>query len=163
WTTLNSDGSVIQDRSSAAAGIVLRSHSGRINYAAATNLGNCSITRAELRGAVEGMAIAWNLGIRKLEIQLDSTAAINILLQSHNGHQHSSLAARFQRLRERDWETKIVHVYREANHLADCLAARGHDIDTGATLRLEDDPVIRRWENYDARGVTERRTITGMC
>ncbi|CAN1138893.1 hypothetical protein LINPERHAP1_LOCUS14583 [Linum perenne] len=89
------------------------------------------------------MAIAWNLGIRKLEIQLDSTAAINILLQN--------------------WETKIVHVYREANHLADCLAARGHDIDTGATLRLEDDPVIRRWENYDARGVTERRTITGMC
>ncbi|CAN1775192.1 Putative ribonuclease H protein At1g65750 [Linum perenne] len=163
WTTLNSDGSVIQDRSSAAAGIALRSNSGKINYAAAINLGNCSITRAEMRGAVEGMDIAWNLGIRKLEIQLDSTAAINILLQSHNGHQHSSLAARFQRLRERDWETKIVHVYREANHLADCLAARGHDIDTGATLRLEDDPEIRRWENYDARGVTETRTITGMC
>ncbi|CAN1171051.1 hypothetical protein LINPERPRIM_LOCUS7760 [Linum perenne] len=41
--------------------------------------------------------------------------------------------------RERDWETKIVHIYREANHLADCLAARGHDIDRGSTLRLEDD------------------------
>ncbi|CAN1730826.1 Putative ribonuclease H protein At1g65750 [Linum perenne] len=159
WTTLNSDGSVLQNPASAAAGVALRDNVGRIQYAAAINLGTCSITRAEMRGAVEGMLIAWELNVRRLEIQLDSTAAISILLQANTGHQHSSLVARFQRLRARDWEIRIVHIYREANHLADCLAARGHNIHTGTIARLEDDPEVRRWGLYDARGVTERRNI----
>ncbi|CAN1186582.1 Putative ribonuclease H protein At1g65750 [Linum perenne] len=80
-----------------------------------------------------------------------------------NGHQHSSLVARFQKLRERDWETKIIHVYREANHLADCLAAKGHDITLGSSMRFEEDPEVRIWEVYDARGVTESRMITENC
>ncbi|CAN1233930.1 Putative ribonuclease H protein At1g65750 [Linum perenne] len=80
WTTLNSNGLVLHDRSSAATGMVLRNNTGRVQYAITINLGTCSITRVEMRGAVEGMAVAWDLGIRKLEIQLDSNAAISILL-----------------------------------------------------------------------------------
>ncbi|CAN0918747.1 Putative ribonuclease H protein At1g65750 [Linum grandiflorum] len=63
----------------ATAGGVLRDFAGRILQTYTLNLGKCSITRAELRGAVEDMCIAWDMGIRKLEIQLDSAAAIQIL------------------------------------------------------------------------------------
>ncbi|CAN1250939.1 hypothetical protein LINPERPRIM_LOCUS7572 [Linum perenne] len=61
---------------------------------------------------------------------------------------------------ERDWETEIIQVYREANHLADCLAAKGHHLQAGITARFDDELEITSWETYDARGVTERRTIT---
>ncbi|CAN1250941.1 hypothetical protein LINPERPRIM_LOCUS7572 [Linum perenne] len=47
------------------------------------------------------MVMAWELGVRRLEIQHDSTAAINILMQNNTSHQHASLVARFHRLRER--------------------------------------------------------------
>ncbi|CAN1136491.1 Putative ribonuclease H protein At1g65750 [Linum perenne] len=159
WSTLNSDGSVFRDPPSSAAGMVIRDNSGRIQHAAAINLGRCSITWAEIRGAIEGMMTAWDMGIRRLEVQLDSTAAIIILMQGNTGHQQSNLVTRFQRLRERDWETKIIHAYREANHLANCLAGKGHNLPTGVAVRMEDNSEVRQWESYDARGVTESRSI----
>ncbi|CAN1331261.1 hypothetical protein LINPERPRIM_LOCUS35256 [Linum perenne] len=35
--------------------------------------------RVELRGIVEGMKLAWNKGIKKLRIQSDSKAAVEML------------------------------------------------------------------------------------
>ncbi|CAL1386502.1 unnamed protein product [Linum trigynum] len=35
------------------------------------NLGACSITRAELRGAMEGLQLAWNLRFRRVQLELD--------------------------------------------------------------------------------------------
>ncbi|CAN1126706.1 Putative ribonuclease H protein At1g65750 [Linum perenne] len=55
WVTLNSDGSVISEFGHAAAGGLIRDHQGRCLAAFAMNLGKCSITRAELRGAVAGL------------------------------------------------------------------------------------------------------------
>ncbi|CAN1194394.1 hypothetical protein LINPERHAP2_LOCUS42555 [Linum perenne] len=43
------------------------------------NLGKCSITRAELMGAVVGIERARDMGIRNLTVQLDSLCAVNIL------------------------------------------------------------------------------------
>ncbi|CAI0545229.1 unnamed protein product, partial [Linum tenue] len=64
--TLNSDGSVLPDTGQAAAGALIRDHTGRYIAAYAYNLGFCSITQAELRGAVEGLQVAWNLGYRQI-------------------------------------------------------------------------------------------------
>ncbi|CAN1241241.1 hypothetical protein LINPERPRIM_LOCUS4882 [Linum perenne] len=36
------------------------------------NLGNCSITRAEWKGVVSGLQLAWEQGYRKIQLQLDS-------------------------------------------------------------------------------------------
>ncbi|CAI0381292.1 unnamed protein product [Linum tenue] len=48
WVTLNSDGSVLPDTGQAAAGGLIRDHTGRCIAAYARNLGFCSITQAEL-------------------------------------------------------------------------------------------------------------------
>ncbi|CAN1799141.1 Putative ribonuclease H protein At1g65750 [Linum perenne] len=72
WVTLNSDGSVISASGQAAAGGLIRDHQGRCLAAFTLNLGKCSITRAELRGAVSGLQLAWERGYRKIQLQLDS-------------------------------------------------------------------------------------------
>ncbi|CAN1831535.1 Putative ribonuclease H protein At1g65750 [Linum perenne] len=149
WITLNTDGSLNSD-GHAGAGGVLRTSEARVVRAFSTNLGRCSITRAEIRGIIEGMQLAWNLGIRKLAIQTDSLAALKILQDgSRLDHQHANLTRRFQLMIAWTWEVTISHVYRESNYFADSLAARAHSLPFGTHLVECNDPVLARWSAYD--------------
>ncbi|CAN1824594.1 Putative ribonuclease H protein At1g65750 [Linum perenne] len=58
---------------------LLRDNHGRCLQTYAMNLGKCSITRAEIRGALKGIKRAWMAGYRRLEVQLDSQVAVAIL------------------------------------------------------------------------------------
>ncbi|CAN1192031.1 Putative ribonuclease H protein At1g65750, partial [Linum perenne] len=102
----------------AAAGGIIRDCGGNYVSSYAINLGSCSIMRAELRGIIEGMKIAWDKGIRRLCIQTDSQAAV-LLLTSNDGrlYRHMSLVEQFLDWRNRDWEVLIQHVYCEANNV----------------------------------------------
>ncbi|CAN1256843.1 hypothetical protein LINPERPRIM_LOCUS9431 [Linum perenne] len=55
WITVNTDGSVLKQESKAAAGGIIRDHLGRGMVAFTMNLGCCTVTRAELRGAITGL------------------------------------------------------------------------------------------------------------
>ncbi|CAN1162580.1 Putative ribonuclease H protein At1g65750 [Linum perenne] len=81
------------------AGGVIRDGNGRFIAAFATNLGTCSIMRAELRSIVEGMKLAWDKSIRRLLIETDSKAAVDMLssLESSN-NQHVILLEQFSEL-----------------------------------------------------------------
>ncbi|CAI0452164.1 unnamed protein product [Linum tenue] len=70
-------------------------------------MGYCS----ELRGVVEGLQLAWNLGYRWIRIELDSRCATQ-LLEQHNGdtHHHTAIVDRFQELRSRGWEVNISNI-----------------------------------------------------
>ncbi|CAN1145340.1 Putative ribonuclease H protein At1g65750 [Linum perenne] len=57
WMVLNTDGSVSSDRRRATAGGLLRDAEGRCTLAYTMNLGYCSITRAEMRGALRGLEL----------------------------------------------------------------------------------------------------------
>ncbi|CAN1760424.1 Putative ribonuclease H protein At1g65750 [Linum perenne] len=83
WIVINSDGSVLGNRGGAAVGGLLRNEDGQCVEAFAMNLGICSITRAEIRGAIEGIRRAWSGGYRKVEVQMDSQAAIAILMDDN--------------------------------------------------------------------------------
>ena len=49
-----------------------------------------------MRGIVEGLKLAWSVGIRKLMVQLDSMTAITILSNVSNlDHQHVVLVMQF--------------------------------------------------------------------
>ncbi|CAN1188296.1 Putative ribonuclease H protein At1g65750 [Linum perenne] len=103
------------------------------------NLGICSITRAELRGALEGIKRAWEAGYQRVEIQSDSKAAIDILIDN--------------------WEIKIRHVYREANFAADYLASRGHSLPRGSHYFDLSDSRLAHLIRYDCMGISEPRMI----
>ncbi|CAN0912923.1 hypothetical protein LINGRAPRIM_LOCUS387 [Linum grandiflorum] len=76
-----------------------------------SNLGVYSITKAELRGAVDGLELALQLGIRNVALQLDSICATQLLRGTSNkDHQH---------------------IYRETNFAVDYLAHIGHSATYG--------------------------------
>ncbi|CAN1333599.1 Putative ribonuclease H protein At1g65750 [Linum perenne] len=103
------------------------------------NLGKCSITRAELRGAVSGLQLAWERGYYKIQLRLDSQCAVQ-LLQGYDLEDHA-------------------HVYRESNHVADYLANIGHSCSLGFHSIEQFDPNFCYWLHYDQLGVSEVRLI----
>ncbi|CAN1758812.1 Putative ribonuclease H protein At1g65750 [Linum perenne] len=110
WVTLNSDGSVLPETGQAAAGGLIRDHQGRCLAAFTMNLGKCSITRAELRGAVSGLQLAWERGYRKIQLQLDSQCAVQLLQGDDlEDHTHAATIIMARELLRRDWEVYRSH------------------------------------------------------
>ncbi|CAN1272392.1 Putative ribonuclease H protein At1g65750 [Linum perenne] len=92
WFSLNSDGSLFTNSGRAAVGGIIRYENERFIITFAANLGTCSIMRAELRGIVEGMKLAWDKSIIKLMIQTNSKAAADMLTDpSNKNNKHTSL------------------------------------------------------------------------
>ncbi|CAN1293344.1 Putative ribonuclease H protein At1g65750 [Linum perenne] len=109
--TLNMDGSVRLSEQRAVAGGCLRDANGKVADAFASNLGYCSITRAEISGIVIGLERAWEAGVRKVEVQTNSTCAIKLLSKGVlASHQHSSLIRRFKLITQRDWSLGEVRL-----------------------------------------------------
>ncbi|CAN1281787.1 Putative ribonuclease H protein At1g65750 [Linum perenne] len=97
------------------------------------NLGYCSITRVEMRGAIEGLKRCWEVGYREVILQMDSIAAISLLsgegdLSHHNGMETEL----FHGLRNREWDLIIKHTYREGNSAMDFLANMGYGYPYGS-------------------------------
>ncbi|CAN1129678.1 Putative ribonuclease H protein At1g65750 [Linum perenne] len=158
--TVNTDGAVMMASGSAAAGGLLRNADGRCLAAFTANLGCCSITRAEMRGAIIGLQTAWKQGHRKIELQMDSQAAIQLLVSTEvPTHQHAMEVYEFQELLSRNWEVSIRHTYREGNHAADFLAGIGHSYPLGVSDIAITNARLGYFLRYDCMGVSEPRTI----
>ncbi|CAN1264569.1 Putative ribonuclease H protein At1g65750 [Linum perenne] len=124
----------------AAAGGLLRTNLGRCIGAFSTNLGRCSITRAELRGIIGGLNLAWDAGARRVMVQVDSRAAVNLISKAGNPcHQH---------------------IYREGNQAADYLADIGHGLPTGTHSINVMDSTLCYFLRRDCMGISEPRLIT---
>ncbi|CAN0892951.1 Putative ribonuclease H protein At1g65750 [Linum grandiflorum] len=92
-----------------------------------------------MRAIVDGLKLAWSLGIRRIQVQSDSRAAIAILAKDYElDHQHEALVLHFKELHSRQWEVQLSHIYREANNAADYLANLGHSF--SYRLHLFDSP-----------------------
>ncbi|CAN1161717.1 Putative ribonuclease H protein At1g65750 [Linum perenne] len=136
WVTVNVDGSVLRSPARADYKGVVRSEDGRAIGAFAANLGCCSVTRAELRGAVLGLELAWSMGCRNVELQLDSRAAIALIQQvAEPSHQHA------------------------LEVLADFVTNRGHDFPFGVHLFPLSDCNLPYMLRHDYLGVSALRNI----
>ncbi|CAL1355244.1 unnamed protein product [Linum trigynum] len=156
WVCLNPDGSVIHDTGLAAAGGLIRDHTGRCLTAFALNLRACTITQAELRGVVERLQVVCERGYRRVRVQLDSKCAVHLIRQAHTGDHHcGSILDRFRDLMSRPWEVTIEHIYREGNCCADYLASRGHVLPFGLHEVENSDPMLSYWIMYDCQGISE--------
>ncbi|CAN1178095.1 Putative ribonuclease H protein At1g65750, partial [Linum perenne] len=160
WSILNTDGSRYTHSGSTAIGGLIRTDQGRFIHAFTANMGDCSITRAEICAIVQGMKLAWDLGIRKLLIQSDSEAAVAILRREDTNHQHAILVSEFMELRSRSWDISITHVFREANCGADYLANLGHSYCFGLHLFSQPDSTLAHWLRFDLIGVASPRVIS---
>ncbi|CAN1841221.1 Putative ribonuclease H protein At1g65750 [Linum perenne] len=158
--TINTDGSFRSDRGRASAGGIIRSADGRGLVAFTMNLGCCSITRAEIRGAISSLELAWSYGFRQVCLHIDSQAAISILSASEDPlHQYACEVMYFRELCRRNWVVHIRHVYREANKVADFLASRGYEFPFGIHLFPLSDCNLGYLLRYDCFGISEPRLI----
>ncbi|CAL1392250.1 unnamed protein product [Linum trigynum] len=131
WVALNTDGSVVLSSASAMAGGILRDSNDRFLRALSANLGDRSITHAELARIYHNLILAWEMGARKVRLQTDSMTAIAIIQTNRDNHPHRTMAASIRQLLERDWEVTLEHVFRESNYVADHMATVGHSLSFG--------------------------------
>ena len=73
------------------------------------------------------LAMAWNMGVKLLQLELDSKVVLNWLTNTNLNCPTNilSLICDCRTLLEQEWEVHMQHVYREANGCADALAKRG--------------------------------------
>ncbi|CAN1217178.1 Putative ribonuclease H protein At1g65750, partial [Linum perenne] len=108
WFAKNTDGSVIQPSSSAAAGGVVRDSSGRLKACFSANLGSCTIMRAELCAAAIGLTQAWELSVRQAVLYIDSLAAISSITQSGaTDTRHGPIISHIRELLRRQWQVEV--------------------------------------------------------
>ncbi|CAN1163588.1 Putative ribonuclease H protein At1g65750 [Linum perenne] len=160
WVVLNTDGYVLPDSGSAAAGGLLRDSLGRCTRAFTVNLGRCSITRAELRGIFVGLDVAWEVGIQKVAVKGDSQAAISLISGfDEPNHQHASEVVAIRERLKRDWEVTLSHIYREGNYAADYLEDIGHGFPPGTHSIDVSDCILGYFLRPECMGIPEPRAI----
>ncbi|CAN1263252.1 Putative ribonuclease H protein At1g65750 [Linum perenne] len=116
--------------------------------------------RAELRAALLGMEYAWEMGARKVNIQLDSLAAISSIQGDPDlDGRHSHTLNQIRDLRQRNWVVAFTHTYREGNRVADLLAHLGHSLAIGSHAIVDGNSEIRRALLSDCIGVAFPRSI----
>ncbi|CAN1152848.1 Putative ribonuclease H protein At1g65750 [Linum perenne] len=160
WITLNTDGSVNRATGVATIGGLLRNHLGFCSLAFTAKLGKCSITRAELRGIIQGLELAWNEGHKKVSVQTDSLAAVLLIrAEGAPSHQHTSEIIAIKNWTDRDWQVEFHHTYREANGAADFLATLGHNFAIGVHIIPTSDCNLGYFLRKDCMRIAELRSI----
>ncbi|KAH7568757.1 hypothetical protein JRO89_XS06G0045300 [Xanthoceras sorbifolium] len=147
---LNVDGSLRASDSSITAAGVLRNHETCWKRGSIIKIGVGSIMEAELWGLYEGLKFAWTSGFKSIVVESDSKDVVSLVNTGPCvNHPYFNLADACCSLMKANWACSIVHIFREANRLADVLAGLGHDLALGvhaletippqATLIFEDD------------------------
>ncbi|KAF2317163.1 hypothetical protein GH714_013018 [Hevea brasiliensis] len=102
------------------------------------SLGICSAIQAELHALYHGLSLSWQLGYRRVEIQLDSMHGISMILGKGSSNvKVSGLFNQCHQFLQRSWEIKLSHCFREVNSVADRLANIAFNGDRGL-LVLQD-------------------------
>jgi len=146
WVCLNTDGSVFENHrngcSGSACGGLVRDSSGCYLGGFTVNLGNTSVTLAELWGVVHGLKLAWDLGCKKVKVDIDSGNALGLVRHGPVANDPAfALVSEINELVRKEWLVEFSHVFRESNRAADKLAHLGHShsLESGAK-RFSDPP-----------------------
>lgn len=123
WIKLNMNGDSRGNPGLATAGGVLRDGDGVWRGWFALNIGRCMAPLAELWGVYYGLYIAWERGIRRLEVEVDLELVVDFLKTGvSERHPLSFLVRLCHGFVSKDWIVRFAHVYREAKRVADGLA-----------------------------------------
>ena len=90
-------------------------------------MGLATNNMAELVAVRQGLAMAWNAGVKLLQLELDSRVVITWLTNKNMNYPTNMLPliCDCRNLLDQEWEVHMQHVYREANGCGDDLAKRG--------------------------------------
>ncbi|PNY05004.1 ethylene responsive transcription factor 1b [Trifolium pratense] len=95
----------------------------------------CNAFIAEMWGVLEGLRYVRRLGFRKVELNIDSVAVVQVIKSARiQSSQGSALARQIWRMMAMNWEVEVHHTYREANRCADALANMGCNLGYDITI-----------------------------
>ena len=127
YIKLNTDGSAISNLGLAGAGGILRDHLGVWISSFSLHLGLTSNNMAKLATVRQGLAFAWDMGFKFIQLEIDSSVVLTWLLDHNVTYPPNMipLICDCRNLIDWDWEVRVLHVDREANACVDALAKRG--------------------------------------
>lgn len=109
----------------AGIGCVARDCNGRWLLGEARQVNASTVLTAELTAILYGLQIGWKMNLSGIILESDSEEAIDLELGVRECKGDNFLIVKFCReLMLRNWRVEIVHVFREANRIADRLATR---------------------------------------
>ncbi|XVF40762.1 hypothetical protein PTKIN_Ptkin01aG0141200 [Pterospermum kingtungense] len=162
WFKLNVDGCSKGSDQAAGCGGILCDKSGEWVKAFTCKIGSCNAVEAELWAVYQGLRLAWIEGFRKVILESDSAMVVRWM----NEGDVSNLTLRnllqlCMSFLRKDWEVKILHVYREQNRVADLLAKLSTSSDRGMEVLVQpplgviqalvDDQMTRTWSRRVCR------------
>lgn len=119
---LNIDGA-LKSNGAASVGGLVRDHNGTWIVGFGINIGHCSVTLAEFWGLFHGLNTAWQHGIRRVMVEIDSQCVVQLVQQSQETtNEYTPLVRSIRELLQHDWHVTLHHVYREANSAVGFLA-----------------------------------------
>lgn len=149
------DGAFKSDSVVAGCGAILRDFEGAWLGGFAKHLFVSSAYLAELWGALEGIKLAASKCFTSIELQMDSVAIVNCL----NGADRGSIAGRQLVRRIRQFlscfaNVHIIHIYCEANKVADELANLGCNYLEGSFTFESPPTIVKFLVDADVIGVS---------
>ncbi|EEF39335.1 nucleic acid binding protein, putative [Ricinus communis] len=123
WFKLNTNGSVQKARGVATSRGVIHDDIGNWLRGFFMKMSFCIVTATELWGLYQGLELAWKIGIRRIQVEVDNKRVVKLIY----GHRvHASclilLIASIHHLLSRNWQVNIGHVYCKSSKVANCLA-----------------------------------------
>jgi ribonuclease HI len=159
WVSLNTDGAS-KGGVTAGCGGLIRNSFGQWMGGFSRNLGCCTAYIAELWGIYDGLCLARNMGVTKVQAHVDSKVVVQTLNSTNGGSVVGwRLVQEIRRLMALDWEIKVCHSYREANVCADALANMGCDHDPGLQIYNLCPSSLRPLLVADSMGISTPRII----
>lgn len=117
---LNTDASV-RNKKAAGDGLI-RNHQGEVIHAFCKDLGEMDALQAEARALCQGLDFCWSKGFLGINAEVDSQTLF--LLATSNKYATWPLCNVIEKIRWllKQLQGELVHIYKEANAVADALA-----------------------------------------
>lgn len=122
WIKINFDGPSKSNPDQGRCGGIIRDEAGNWLVGFAANLGTCTAYAAELWGILYGMEVVWRHGFRRIIVEADSLSIISSLRDGTVGSKRTKFFRRTFDWKNRDWDVKFSHTFREGNICANWLA-----------------------------------------
>ncbi|KAL4317675.1 hypothetical protein AHAS_Ahas15G0408800 [Arachis hypogaea] len=88
WVKLNTDGSLQGNTRCAGCGGLVRNEDERWVAGFTCRIGSCTASTAELWSVMEGLKLAWAMGMKRIIVECDSTAVVKLLNSERNMKKH---------------------------------------------------------------------------